>query len=290
MSVSTSPIKRSRLQYWVSNAFGAFVTHGILIVGSIIMLVPFLWMLSTSFKPPTEVLIWPPRMLPIEPTLANYSKVLETIPLLRYFYNSVLISGISTIAVLITSLMAGYVFAKFRFPLGNAFFILILATAIVPFESYMVPFYLQIVDIGWINTYQGIIAPYMLMSFGIFLMKQHIGSAVPDEFIDAARIDGASEWTIFSRIVAPLSSSALGALGIFAFIQGWAAFLWPLLVASQKDMFNMELGLTAFQFKFSVDYGPLMAGSVLNVFPMIVVFVILRRQIIDSIALSGLRG
>ncbi len=262
----------------------------ILILGSIIMIIPFIWMLSTSLKPPTEVLVWPPQLIPPHPTWANYTKVFAQIPLLRYFFNSVLISTVSTATVLITSLVAGYVFAKFKFPGGNLLFLLILATAIVPFESYMVPFYIQIVDLHWVNTYQGIIAPYMLMSFGIFLMRQHIGSAVPDELIDAGRIDGASEWAIFRRVVLPLSTSALGALGIFAFIQAWAAFLWPLLVAQQADMFNMELGLTAFQFKFSVDYGPLMAGSVLNVLPMIVVFIVLRRQIIESIALSGLRG
>ena len=128
------------------------------------------------------------------------------------------------------------------------------------------------------------------MSFGIFLMRQHIGSAIPDEFIDAARIDGASEWNIFRLIIVPLSTSALGALGIFAFIQAWGAFIWPLLMASSNKIFNMELGLAVFQFKFSVDYGPLMAGSVLNVLPMIIIFIILRRQIIESIALSGLKG
>jgi multiple sugar transport system permease protein len=146
------------------------------------------------------------------------------------------------------------------------------------------------IDIKWVNTYQGIIAPFAIMSFGIFLMRQHIGSSVPDEYIDAARIDGASEWSIFTKIIVPLSTSAMGALGIFAFIQAWGAFLWPLLMASDQKIFNMELGLTAFQFKFSVDYGPLMAGSVLNILPMIIAFIFLRRQIIDSIAMSGLKA
>ena len=273
-----------------SRLTGSLAKHLVLIAGSVVMIIPFVWMLSTSFKPAIEVLAWPPRLLPLQPTLANYFAVFEAIPLARFFLNSLIISSVSTVAVVVTSLVAGYVFAKFQFPARNLLFLLILATAIVPFESYMVPFYLQMIAAKWVNTYQGMIAPYVLMSFGIFLMRQHIASAIPDEFIDAARIDGASEWGIFRQIVVPLSTSAMGALGIFAFIQAWAAFIWPLLIANEKAMFNMELGLTAFQFKFSVDYGPLMAGSVLNVLPMIVAFVILRRQIIESVALTGLRG
>ncbi len=269
---------------------GSTARHLILLLGSVIMLIPFAWMLATSFKPPTEVLSWPPEFIPRNPTWDNYYKVMETIPVVRFFFNSLVISVVSTLVVLITSLVAGYVFAKFRFPGRDILFIIILATAIVPFEGYMLPFYLQMISVKWVNTYQGIIAPYAIMSFGIFLMRQHISSAIPDEFIDAARIDGASEWAIFQRIIIPLSTSALGALGIFAFIQAWGAFIWPLLIASDQNIFNMELGLTAFQFKFSVDYGPLMAGSVLNVLPMIIVFFILRRRIIESIALSGLRG
>lgn len=265
-------------------------THLILILASVVMLIPFVWMVSTSFKPPTEVLIWPPQLIPKNPTVMNYFKVFSTSLILRYFFNSLVISVVSTLMVIGTSLVAGYVFAKFRFPGRNLLFLLIVATAIVPFESYMVPFYLQMIDLQWINTYQGIIAPYAIMSFGIFLMRQHISSAIPDEFIDAARIDGASEWNIFRLVIVPMSTSALGALGTFAFIQAWGSFIWPLLIASNEKMFNMELGLAAFQFKFSVDYGPLMAGSVLNIVPVIIAFIFLRRQIIENIALSGLKG
>lgn len=288
-TVNTRTIPSERRRRFSKRATAA-TKHAALIIGSLVMVIPFLWMLSTSFKPPTEVLVWPPRLLPQAPTWTNYITVFKAVPLARFFLNSLIISSVSTLAVLATSLVAGYVFAKFHFPVRDLLFLLILVTAIVPFESYMVPFYLQMVQAKWLNTYQGMIAPYVLMSFGIFLMRQHIGSAIPDELIDAARIDGASEWGIFFRIVVPLSTSAIGALGIFAFIQAWAAFIWPLLIANQKTMFNMELGLTTFQFRFSVEYGPLMAGSVLNVLPMIMAFILLRRQIIESVALTGLRG
>lgn len=269
---------------------GTALIHLVLVVGSVVMIFPVLWMVSTSFKPPTEVLLWPPTLLPQAPTLANYATVFDTIPIVRFFLNSVLISVVSTVCVVATSLVAGYVFAKFAFPGRDILFFLILITAIVPFESYMTPLYLQLVQIKWINTYPGMIAPYAVMSFGVLLMRQHMRSAIPDELIDAARIDGASEWRIFAELVVALSLPAAGALGIFAFIQAWAAFLWPLLVANQRDLFNLELGLNAFQFRFSVDYGPLMAGSVLSVLPMVIAFLLLRRQIIESAAISGLKG
>ena len=264
--------------------------HAVLALGAIFMILPMLWMLSTSFKPPTEVSLWPPHLLPQAPTLANYTGIFEVAPFGRFFLNSAGISLAATLSVIITSLIAGAVFAKYLFPGRTLLFMLILTTAIVPFESYMIPLYIQLIPIKWINTYQGILLPYLIMSFGVFLLRQHISSAIPSDLLEAARMDGASEWWILVRVIAPLSASALGALGIFAFIQAWAAFIWPLLIANNQLLFNMEVGLTAFQFRFSTDYGKLMAGSVLSVVPMLVVFVILRKRIIESVALTGIKG
>ena len=264
--------------------------HAVLALGAIFMILPMLWMLSTSFKPPTEVSLWPPHLLPQAPTLANYTGIFEVAPFGRFFLNSAGLSLAATLSVVITSLVAGAVFAKYLFPGRTLLFMLILTTAIVPFESYMIPLYIQLIPIKWINTYQGILLPYLIMSFGVFLLRQHISSAIPSDLLEAARMDGASEWWILVRVIAPLSASALGALGIFAFIQAWAAFIWPLLIANNQLLFNMEVGLTAFQFRFSTDYGKLMAGSVLSVVPMLVVFVILRKRIIESVALTGIKG
>jgi multiple sugar transport system permease protein len=269
---------------------GNFLIHAVLMLGAIFMILPMVWMLATSFKPATEIAIWPPRLLPLAPTLANYTGIFEVAPFGRFFLNSAGLSIVATLSVALTSLVAGAVFAKYRFP-GRAFlFGLIIATAIVPFESYMIPLYIQLIAIGWINTYQGIVLPTLFMSFGIFLMRQHVASAIPSDYLEAARIDGASEWWILVRIIAPLSVPALSAIGIFAFIQAWAAFIWPLLVANDQLLFNMEVGLTAFQFKFSSDYGKLMAGSVISVLPMLAIFLLLRRRIIESVALTGLKG
>ncbi|HKX10933.1 MAG TPA: carbohydrate ABC transporter permease [Stellaceae bacterium] len=266
------------------------IAHAILFFGGVIMVLPMIWMLLTSFKPAPEIAVWPPIWLPQTPTLANYSGVFDTAPFGRFFANSIGMSVVATISVALTSLLAGTVFAKYRFPLRTALFGLIIATAIVPFESYMIALYLQLNAIGWINTYQGIVLPTLFMSFGIFLMRQHVASAIPTDYLEAARIDGASEWWILVRIIAPLSVSAFSAIGIFAFIQAWAAFIWPLLIANDQLLFNMEVGLTAFQFKFSTDFGKLMAGSVISTLPMLIVFLLLRRRIIESVALTGIKG
>ena len=266
------------------------LAHAVLMLGAVFMILPMVWMLATSFKPLMEIAVWPPLLLPVEPTLANYTGIFEVAPFARFFVNSTFLSLGATLSVAVTSLLAGAVFAKYRFPGRTFLFGLIIATAIVPFESYMIPLYIQLIAIGWINTYQGIILPTLFMSFGIFLMRQHVASAIPNDYLEAARIDGASEWWILLRVIAPLSTPALSAIGIFAFIQGWAAFIWPLLVANDQLLFNMEVGLTAFQFKFSSDYGKLMAGSVISVVPMLAIFLILRRRIIDSVALTGLKG
>jgi multiple sugar transport system permease protein len=266
------------------------LVHLVLMAGAVFMVLPILWMVVSAFKPPAEIVVWPPVILPKEPTLENFRGLFEVAPFGRFFANSLGLSLGSTLSVMLTSLVAGAVFAKYRFPGRTFLFGLIHATAIVPFESYMIPLYLQLVSIKWINTYQGIILPTLFMSFGIFLLRQHVASAVPSELLEAARVDGGSEWWILARVIAPLSVPALSAIGIFAFIQAWGAFIWPLMIANKQTLFNMELGLTAFQFRFSTDYGKLMAGSVLSTLPMLIVFLILRRRIIDSVALTGMKG
>jgi multiple sugar transport system permease protein len=269
---------------------GTGLAHAILFIGGVIMVLPMVWMALTSFKPAPEIALWPPAWLPQAPTLANYASVFETAPFGRFFANSAGMSLVATVSVVLTSLLAGTVFAKYRFPLRTALFGLIIATAIVPFESYMIALYLQLNAIGWINTYQGIVLPTLFLSFGIFLMRQHVSSAIPTDYLEAARIDGASEWWILVRVIAPLSTSAFSAIGIFAFIQAWSAFIWPLMIANEQSLFNMELGLTVFQFKFSTNFGPLMAGSVISTLPMLIVFLLLRRRIIESVALTGIKG
>ena len=268
---------------------GTVAVHAVLMAGALVMVMPMLWMLATALKPASEIALWPPVFLPRAPSFENFTGAFETAPFGRFFLNSLLIAGVGTVSVIVTSLVAGSVFAKYRFPGRGLLFGLVIATAIVPFEAYMIPLYLQLVQIEWVNTYQGIILPYLFMAFGIFLMRQHVGSAIPDELMEAGRMDGAGEWWILARVIAPLSGNALAAVGIFAFIQGWGIFIWPLLIANDQMLFNMELGLTAFQFRFSADTGKLMAGSVVSTAPMLVIFLLLRRRIIENMALTGVK-
>ena len=282
------PARRSK-----SSSTGATVEQvalqAVMLLGAALMLLPLVWMVSTSFKPQNEVLSWPPRLIPDAPTLDNYRGMFEAAPFARYFLNSLVVSIASTVAILITSTLAGFVFAKYAFPFKTVLFLLVLASAMVPFETYMLPLYLFMTQLDWVNTYQGLVAPYLVMSFGIFFMRQAIGSSIPDELLDAARIDGSSEWGLYWRIVLPLSTGAIGALGIFAFMQAWAAFIWPLLMTSTSLMSTMELGLGLFQNRFTIDYGLVMAGSCLSFFAVLAAFLFFRRQIIQGITLTGMK-
>ncbi|WP_461364794.1 carbohydrate ABC transporter permease [Candidatus Darwinibacter acetoxidans] len=265
------------------------VTQFVLILGALIMLLPFIWMLATSFKPPEEVITWPPQFIPRRPTFNNYIEAFQAAPFFRFFLNSLIVSTISTASILLTSSFAGFIFAKYRFPGRTLLFLIILATSMVPFQSYMIPFYLMVSKLGWLNTYQGLALPLLVMSFGIFFMRQNIVS-IPDELMDAARIDGCSEFRIYWQIIMPLSKSAMAALAIFAFKNAWGDFIWPLLISNELGMYTMELGLGMFQHRFTVDYGSITAGSVVSILPIITVFAIFRRNIIEGVTLTGLKG
>lgn len=270
--------------------FGNILAYTLLSLGALIMVIPFIWMLSTSIKPPNEVLTWPPELIPRSPTIQNYITVFATAPFVRFFMNSLCMATVSTISILFTSTLTGYVFAKFVFPFKNFLFILILSTAMVPFETYMIPLYLRMVDLHWVNTFMGLVSPYLVMSYGIFFMRQNVIATIPDELIDAARIDGLSEFGIFGRIVLPLMTGAAGALAIFSFMQTWAAFIWPLIITSSRDLWTMELGLGMFQYRFTVDLGPINAGSIISIFPVLMVFLFMRKRIMSSMTLSGMKG
>jgi multiple sugar transport system permease protein len=269
---------------------GDLAVHFLLLSGSVVMVLPFIWMLSTSFKPAAEVLSWPPQFIPKTWTMENYRAVFRTAPFLRFFLNSVLVSLVSTASIILTSTLAGYIFGKFDFPLKNFLFILILATAMVPFETYMIPLYLRMVKFGWVNKFAGLVAPYLVMSYGIFFMRQNVHTTIPDELIDAARIDGLSEFGIYRGIILPLLSGSSNALAIFAFMQSWAAFIWPLIITSSRELWTMELGLGMFQYRFSIDLGPINAGSVLSILPVLIVFLLLRKNIVKGITLTGMKA
>jgi multiple sugar transport system permease protein len=260
-----------------------------LIVVSILMLLPLVFLVANAFKTPAEMLAWPPTIVPSDPTLDNFKAVLADTPLLRWIGNSIAFAVLSTIAIVATSAIAGYVFGKFRFATMNVLFALFLATAIVPFEVYMIPLYFQAKSLGILNSTWGLLLGYLVMSFGIFLIRQNVIHSIPDELLEAARIDGAGEFWIFFRIVLPLLRGALGALAVLAFFQAWTAFAWPMIVATTRSSYTIEVGLALFQTGFTVDLGRLSAASATVLIPSILLFVILRRNFVQGVASTGLK-
>ncbi len=271
---------------------GRLATLGIdilLMTISLLMLLPLLFLVGNAFKTPQEMLVWPPTVIPQDPTIENFTAVLRETPLLRWIWNSLAFAVLSTIAIVTTSAVAGYVFAKFRYRSLSLIFGVILATAIVPFEVYMIPLYLQVRGLGLLNTLPGLLVGYLVMSFGIFLIRQNVIQSIPDEYLEAARVDGASEFWIFLRIALPLMRGPLAALAVLAFFQAWTAFAWPLVVAGTKDSYTIEVGLALFQTGFTVDLGRLSAASAIVLVPSVTLFVFLRRQFSQGVAASGLK-
>jgi multiple sugar transport system permease protein len=246
-------------------------------------------MFTTAFKTPTELNIWPPSFLPKSFDLQNFRAVFTAAPFHKYFMNSVLMAVISSLSIVLTSTLAGYIFAKFNFFGKNVLFSFILATAIVPFEIYMIPLYMQMQQLSLVNTFLGLVMPYFVMSFGIFFMRQNIIQQIPDEIVESARVEGASEWRIFAQILMPLCYAPMSALGIFAFIEAWNSFVWPLLIVNVKELYTMELGLAMFQSSFGIDISVISAGSLMSIAPILLVFIFLRRYILDSISMTGIK-
>jgi len=261
----------------------------VLLAFSILMILPLVFLVSNAFKTPAEMLAWPPTVIPANPTLDNFKSVLGETPLLRWIGNSLLFAGLSTVAILATSAIAGYILGKFRYRTLNVIFALFLATAVVPFEVYMIPLYFQAQSLGLLNTTWGLLLGYLVMSFGIFLIRQNVIHSIPDELLEAARIDGAGELWIFWRIVLPLLRGALGALGVLAFFQAWTAFAWPMIVTTTRESYTIEVGLALFQTGFTVDLGRLSAASAAVLVPSVTLFIILRRNFVQGIASTGLK-
>jgi len=293
MSMSASPQTEAEL------ATGArlrrkrqLVNFGIdafLMVFGLLMVLPLILLVANAFKTPQEMLAWPPSIIPANPTLANFEAVLGDTPLLRWVFNSFAFALLSAIAILLTSAVAGYVLAKFPSRTMSAIFAIILATAIVPFEVYMIPLYFNAQSLGILNSLWGLLLGYLVMSFGIFLIRQNVIHSIPDELLEAARIDGAGEIWIFVRIVLPLLRGALGALFVLAFFQAWTAFAWPLIVATTSTSYTIEVGLALFQTGFTVDLGRLSAASAIVLVPSVALFVALRRNFVQGVASTGLK-
>jgi multiple sugar transport system permease protein len=260
-------------------------------VGAVIMLLPFYWMVASSLMTLPEIVARPPVWFPRVPQLHNYADLAAALPIDRIYINSLIVTISVTSLVLFTSSLTGFGFAKYHFPGRDTLFLLVLATMMIPFFLLLIPVFFIVKVLGWVDTYLGLIVPNAVTAYGIFLMRQFI-LGVPDELLDAARIDGSSEFGLYWRIVLPLSGPALAALTILAFLYHWNAFLWPLVVIRSQDLWTIPIGLNNLRlYASSTDTLDLqMAGATIAVVPVLVVFVALQRYFIQGITLSGLKG
>ena len=258
-----------------------------LAAGTVAVAFPFYWMFVTALKPPTD--IYDLRLIPVHPTLENFREVLTRTQFPRWFGNSLFVALATTLSVAFFDSLVGYTLAKLRFPGRSVIFILILATLMIPTEMLVIPWYILSNANGWINTYWGIMFPGMITALGIFLIRQFM-SGVPDELLDAGRIDGVGEFGLYWRIALPQIKPAMAALCIFTFLGNWNAFLWPMIVIQSPNMRTLPVGIALFSGEAGSMWNLIMASSALAVVPVLLVFVVLQRQIIEGIVLTGLRS
>ncbi|QJD85913.1 carbohydrate ABC transporter permease [Cohnella herbarum] len=255
------------------------------------MAFPFIWMLLSSIKSAEEIITVPITWFPGHPQWHNYKDIWSVIPLGNMYVNSLIVTVLIVIGVLLTSSMAGFALAKYRFKGREVVFMLILSTMMIPFFVLFIPLFFIIKEFGWINSYAGLIVPNIVTAFGIFLMRQFT-SGIPDEMIQAARIDGASEWRVYWKMILPLQKQALAALAIFSFVYQWDSFLWPLVVVSDEGMNTLPLGINMLRNAYSsqANMNMMMTGSTIIVVPSLLVFVLLQRYFIKGITMTGMKG
>ncbi|MBL8594939.1 MAG: carbohydrate ABC transporter permease [Devosia sp.] len=266
-----------------------WVLFVVLLVGALLMSGPFVWMIATSFKPAADVFQFPPTLFTADPQVENYLRIFTTIPFGRAMANSLVVSVLVTLLQLITCSMAAYAFACLRFRGREVLFLIYLAALMVPSQVTLIPNFILIKTLGWIDTYQGLILPYAFSSFGTFLLRQYLKS-IPAELLEAARIDGASHAQIYLTIVLPLAKPALGALAIFTFVAQWNNFLWPLITTTKPDMQVAIVALATLQGQYNTDWPLLMTGSVIAIVPVLLVFVFGNRAFIAGLTTGAFGG
>ncbi|WP_226618699.1 carbohydrate ABC transporter permease [Cytobacillus firmus] len=263
--------------------------YAFLIFGSIGMLVPFVWMISSALKPNNEIFTSPPTFMPKDANWGNFIAAWNSGDFTQYFINTSIISVLTTVITLFICSLAGYTFAKFNFMGKKLLFLLFLGTMMIPMQVIMIPIFLMMSKIGLLNSYWSVILPLVANAYGVFLMRQFM-STIPTELMEAARIDGCSEFRIFWQIILPLTKPALVTLGILTFLGAWNEFLWPLIMLDSPDMMTLQVALTQFQGQYEVKWNLLMAASALSMIPIALIFIVFQRYLVEGIASSGVKG
>lgn len=260
----------------------------VLCAGGLLMIVPFLWMISTSLKAPGAVLSSPPQIIPRQPTLESYRRVAEIVPIARMLANSVIVTSVAVAGQLATSALSAYAFARMRWRGRDALFLLYLATLMVPSQVTITPLFILMQRIGWVDTYQGLIAPGLVNAFGTFLLRQAM-LGVPREYEEAAFLDGGTHWTVFRHVALPLVQTSLATLTVFAVMGTWNSFLWPLFITRDERLMTLPVGLAMLHGRYTTEWSMVMAGAVITVLPIIVVYLLAQRAFVRGVALSGLK-
>lgn len=265
------------------------ITYTVLAVGLALWLIPFAWMLLGSVKTQGEILQRPPTWFPENPTGENFAQWFGPLDFGHFFFNSLVVAVVTVLGNIVFCSMVGYALAKMEFPGKKVLFLLVMVTLMVPGVVTFVPLFVMVSSLGLVNTYPALILPFITAPIGVFLMRQFI-QGIPDALLEAARLDGAGEWRIFSRIVMPLCGPPLATLGILTFLASWNNFLWPLVSAQTEEMYTLPVALSLYSTgQNATNYGLLLAGSVLVIAPIIVLFVFLQRWFIRGVATTGLK-
>ncbi|MDH7484659.1 MAG: carbohydrate ABC transporter permease [Anaerolineae bacterium] len=268
---------------------GHLLLHAILIAGSVLMLLPLFWMLSTSLKTPREIFTFPPTWIPKPVAWENYAAAVSAMPFGRFYLNSGIVAVSVTFLQILTSSLAAFAFARLRFRGREPLFLLYLATLMIPFQVTMIPNFIIVRYLGWYDTYQALILPPAFSAFAVFLLRQYF-LGIPRELDEAARMDGTSSFRIWWQVILPLSGPAIAALAIFTFLGSWNDFLWPLVITTSLKMRTLPVGLSAFQGQYNVQWHLLMAGAVIALLPVLLVYVLAQRWFVQGITLSGMGG
>jgi len=257
---------------------------------AVVMVLPFYWMVVTAVSPASDILAFPPKWIPSRLTLEHFTVAFAKAPWLTYYQNSLVVAVVSVGSSLLFGLFAGYAFAVYRFPLQNVFFLLILSTLMVPVQVTSVALYIMLARIEWVDSYLGILAPNFASAFGVFMIRQGI-KAIPLDLVEAARMDGAGEVRIVLTIIAPLIKTTLATVAMILFLGSWNDFLWPVIVINSQELRTLPVGIALFKDPYgSINYGPLMAATVIASGPMLLAYAVSQKFMIRGIALTGLKG
>lgn len=265
------------------------ITYTFLTIAALAMAIPYVWMLVTSIKPIEEIQSYPPSFIVHNPTLAPYIELFTLLPMGRYLFNSLFVASLVTLCNVFFCSLAGYAFAKHKFLGRDKVFILLLSAIMIPYQVNLIPGFIIMKHLGWLNTFYALIIPNMAMAFGVFLCRQYIIS-IPNDLLDAAKIDGCSEFTIYRLVIFPLIKPALATLTIFTFLSQWSSFIWPLVVLHTSKMRTIPLALAVLNSTFGSNFAMVMAGATIATLPIIIVFLCLQKYIIQGITMTGLKG